>query len=138
LTNEKPKHLRGRPTKFTDEIADQVCVGLIEGQTLRKICTPKEMPDKATILRWLAVHDTFATKYARAREIQAEAHHEELIEIADAPYETSEEVQQAKLRVATRQWIMSKIAPKKYGDKIQQEHSGGVTLRHEDALAQLR
>ena len=30
----------------------------------------------------------------------------------------------AKLRVDTRKWALSKMCPKKYGDKIQQEVSG--------------
>ena len=94
-------------------------------------------------MRWLAKEPAFQNQYARAREIQAEYHFEELIEIADDGTndyvakrdasgaivgwrENGEWVNRSRLRVDTRKWAMSKMAPKKYGDKTQVEHSGTV------------
>ena len=33
-------------------------------------------------------------------------------------------VQRNRLRVDARKWLLSKLAPKKYGDKLTQEHTG--------------
>lgn len=33
-------------------------------------------------------------------------------------------VQRNRLRVDARKWLLSKMAPKKYGDKVTQEHTG--------------
>ena len=41
----------------------------------------------------------------------------------------SESVQRSKLRVDTRKWLMSKLAPKKYGEKVDLEHSGEVAIK---------
>jgi hypothetical protein len=110
-----------RPSDYTEETADEVCAELMRGRSLRSICGDEGMPDRATIHRWLSAHEGFATKYARARDIQADHLFDEMQEIADSG--NADDVQRARLRVTTMQWRASKLAPKKYGDKI--AHVGG-------------
>ena len=62
-------------------------------------------------------------QYARARELGWDAIAEEIIEIADTPCETQVEVSQARNRIDSRRWLLSKIAPKKYGDRLDVSHS---------------
>lgn len=73
---------------------------------------------------------SFAATIARAREAGQDALTAETIDIADDA--TEENVQSAKLRIWARQWYASKLAPKKYGDKIQAEHSGGISVSWQD------
>ena len=94
------------------------------------------MPDKSTVLRWLADDSRreFRDHYARAREVQADTLAEETVEIADdssRDFKTvirdgvevqvfdHEHVQRSRLRVDARKWFASKLAPKKYGDKLE-------------------
>jgi hypothetical protein len=115
----------------------EICRRLADGESLRKICSSEGMPSKWTVLEWLAKDEEFAAQYARARELQAELYLDEIIAISDdsaldteidpetgAERTNHEVVARAKLRVDTRKWAMSKMAPKKYGDKIQNEHTG--------------
>lgn len=123
-----------RPSKFTQAIADEICSRIADGQSLRTICDSDGMPDKATILRWLAdeeKHKAFRDQYACAREAQADKYAEEIIEIADDgsndTYKDDEGnvrvdhdvVARSRLRVDARKWYASKLAPKKYGDKVE-------------------
>lgn len=79
--------------------------------------------------------------------MQADLFADEILEIAD---ETGtdlttddkgkvtvehEVVARSRLRVDARKWLMARLAPKKYGDKLQ--HTGGLTVRYEDALKEL-
>ena len=89
------------------------------------------MPNRATVFRWLGKHQEFSDQYARAREEQAEALADEIVSIADQmPPITdngstdSGHVSWQKNRVEARKWVASKLKPKKYGDKVQQEVSG--------------
>lgn len=135
----------GRPTDYTPEIAQAVCLRLAEGESLRSICRDEGMPPKGTILRWIGIHEEFRDQYAQAKFDGAEALAEEMFEIADDgsndwmeltdkddnPYgykANGEHIQRSKLRIDTRKWYLSKIMPKKYGDKIQTEHSGSLNL----------
>lgn len=125
----------GRPTDYCQEIADAICERLAEGESLRTICNGDDMPNKATVFRWLAKHDEFATIYARAREEQAEVLADELVNIADDGTndwmekhgeqaetigwrENGEAMRRSALRISTRQWIAERMLPKKYGNKL--------------------
>jgi hypothetical protein len=120
----------GRPSDYTPQLASRICERLSGGESLRAICGEEAMPDKATVLRWLPKHEEFRDQYARARELQAEHWAEEILEIADDgakdSYQDSdgnervdhEVVARSRLRVDSRKWLMSKLAPKKYGDKV--------------------
>jgi hypothetical protein len=72
-----------RPIEYGEEIANRVLDGIIAGGTLRQVCAPDDMPDKSTVLRWVAKHEAFATLYALAQEAKMEGYADELLEIAD-------------------------------------------------------
>lgn len=137
-----------RPSDFTQEIADAICERLADGESLRTICTAEDMPNKATVFRWLANNDAFRDQYASAREAQADALFDEILDISDDGsndwmerknsdgqnigwMENGEALRRSALRVDARKWIAGKLRPKKYGDKLELEH--GVT----DALGEL-
>lgn len=133
---------------YTTAIATTICEQLIEGKSLRQICEQPGMPNKATVLRWLADEKraVFRDQYARAREMQAEAIADEILEIADDGRNdwmeivgkegdtvgwrvNGEAVQRSRLRVDSRKWLLSKMLPKKYGEtKDANEDSGDVKI----------
>lgn len=126
LTKGKP----GRPTLYTKEIADEILTWLSDGKSLRSYCQQEGKPDKATVIRWLAVHEEFATNYARARDLLADAIVDDVLDIADdgsndtyitdsgARRIDTEVVARSKLRVEARLKLAALLAPKKYGDKL--------------------
>lgn len=133
--------MTGRPSDFTQELADTICGRLAEGESLRAICETEGLPNKSTVFRWLASRTDFRDQYARARELQAETLVDEIIEISDdarndymanlgegeetlAYRLNGEHVQRSRLRVDSRKWFASKVAAKKYGDRVTQELSG--------------
>lgn len=124
---------------YSQELASQICEGLINGRSLRSICAPAEMPAASTVCLWLTKYREFAEQYAHAREAQADTLADEIIDIADdgtndwmarhenrgGGYELNgEHVQRSKLRVDSRKWIAAKLKPKKYGDKTETTHVG--------------
>jgi hypothetical protein len=122
----KPK---GRPSKFTKALGDEICLRLSEGESLRKICLSDHMPVKSTVFTWLLADKVFQDQYARAREMQADAIFDEMLDIADEIGDdtyldsngnertNNEVVQRSRLRIDTRKWIAGKLRPKVYGDK---------------------
>ncbi|WP_179283255.1 terminase small subunit-like protein [Bordetella genomosp. 9] len=124
----------GRPSSYTDETAALICARLAEGESLRTICKAEDLPSMTTVMRWLADNAVFREQYARAREAQADKLAEEILSIADDGLNDTyvddegnkrtdhDVVARSRLRVDARKWLASKMAPKKYGDKI--EHVG--------------
>lgn len=132
--------MTGRPSEFSQETADAICLRLANPESLRSICADEEMPGRSTVFRWLQENESFRDQYTRARENQAEAIFDEMLEIADDgefDYETKkrddgseyeavnhDHIQRSKLRIEARKWVLGKLAPKKYSEKQQVEHSG--------------
>ncbi|AIX74670.1 MAG: DNA packaging protein [Mixta calida] len=141
----------GRPSDYTDELAEIICLRLAEGESLRSVCRDDGMPSKQAVLRWLARNEKFRAQYVRAKEEGAEAIAEELFDIADDGSNdwmekldkdgepigwqlNGEHVQRSKLRIDTRKWYLSKILPKKYGDRIQHDQSITMTNLTDEEL----
>jgi hypothetical protein len=114
----------GRPTTYTPEIAEAICEEIATtDHALHRICEREDMPDHATVYRWLASNQDFCDKYARARERQADFMASQTVDIADDTskdnsFAGSVAVARSRLRIDARKWLASKLAPKKYGDKI--------------------
>jgi len=129
----------GRPSDYSQELADEICSQLAEGISLRTVCLADEMPDKATVFRWLRTKPEFRDQYARAKAESADALVEEILDIADdgsndwmtvnrgedvGYKENGEAIARSRLRVDTRKWIASKLKPKVYSDKVDLTHAG--------------
>jgi len=128
----------GRPSDYSPELAAEICGLLAEGNSLRTICERDDMPDKSTVMRWLAKEEyqAFRDQYARARDTWADAMAEEILDISDDGARDTytdkdgnertdhEVVARSRLRVDTRKWLMARMAPKKYGDKVTTEVHG--------------
>lgn len=126
----------GRPSTYSQELADKICEQLALGKSIRTVCASSDMPAMSTFFMWLRQKPGFSEQYARAKEEATEAMAEELQDIADDSFNVivgggdksdSARVQAYKLRIDTRKWLMSKMKPKKYGDKLDVT-SGGEKL----------
>ena len=73
----------GRPSEFTQEVADAICEAIADGKSLRKICDGEDMPTKTSVFRWLNADKAFSDHYARAREAQADTMADDILDIAD-------------------------------------------------------
>jgi hypothetical protein len=114
----------GRPTIFTQEIADEICERLAHGETLRKMVLDEHMPPAGTIYRWLDSNESFRDQYAQARVRQADYYAEMIIDESFGAHDASI----GRLRMDALKWASSKIAPKKYGDKIELESNSNQNL----------
>lgn len=130
----------GAPSKYSPEMAAKICALIADGHAVRKIGDMPDMPDSATIFRWLFDDrkPEFRELYTRAKEIQAETMADSIVSISDE--DTSCEIRlpdgsskvvgdsaavaRNRLRVEARKWVAAKLLPRKYGDKIQAEVSG--------------
>ena len=132
------KNKGGRPSTYTQEIAELLCVRLGQGESLKQICSEEEMPAQSTVYVWLQRHPEFVEMYTRAREEQAETHADEIVSIADETPAIKEVrdkdgnviditldsayIAWQKQRIEARKWNAAKQRPRKYGDRV--THAG--------------
>jgi hypothetical protein len=148
--NKYAKGNSGRPKSRTEAeikamqrlICLQISTSSKSIQTILKTLSKKvdKVPDLSTVMDWLSDNKEFAEQYARAKEEQCEFMAEEILDISDddsldmafteegKQFVDKEHINRSRLRVDTRKWILSKLKPKKYGDKIGVEHSGDIGL----------
>ena len=126
---------KGRPLGSgrlqTQANADRICALLEEGWSLRAIAKDIGMKTDAEIVRWGNDPDGphgFAQRYARAMVARFERMAHEVIDIADeiAPTDINGHVdtgwvQQQRLRSDNRKWLLAKMLPKRFGDKVTTE-----------------
>ena len=145
---------RGRPTIFTKQIADVICMRIADGESLREIVKTDGLPDRTTVYDWLIRNEDFAHQYTRAREEQADTLADEIIAIADEQPEIIAVVdkktgaliehkldgaflQWQKNRIDARKWTAMKLKPKKYGDKLQVAGSKDEPVEHKVEVTSL-
>lgn len=126
----------GRPSDYSDTTADEICERISNGESLRRICLAENMPSKSAVFRWLYANEKFRDQYARAKEAQADALADDILDIADDGENDTyiddegnkrvdnDVIARSRLRVDARKWIASKLKPKVYGDRVQQEVTG--------------
>lgn len=108
--------------KWSDELIKDICDHIASGKSMLEVACLQGYPSAASMYRQLARDETFATAIARAREAQQDHEADLCVKMADEA--TNEDWQVVKLRIWARQWRAAKLAPKKYGDKVLQEHTG--------------
>lgn len=132
-TTAKKKKAGGRskPKYQTKKNAELIFAEMRNGSSLRSICASNEWP-LTTVYDWLSRE--YAEQYADAQAQRADYYFDEMIGIADEVPADSNAVAAARLRIDTRKWVMSRMNPKKYGEKVGVEMSGGTKVTHDGEI----
>lgn len=131
-----PKKI-GRPTKYSNDLADRICECIKTSEDgLHAICKKNGFPHLSNVMRYLDEHQYFREKYARARELQADYLADLIVQVSKKNLQTTTETtgtnasgyfeqktksdnyQRSRLMVDALKWKASKLAPKKYGEKL--------------------
>ncbi|HJU20595.1 MAG TPA: hypothetical protein VJ770_29450 [Stellaceae bacterium] len=108
---------RGPPCKYTPDLAQQILDAMLRHGSLRRACEREPaLPDRETVRKWLMAQPEFAAAYARVRATLVEDWVDDMIEIAD---DNTIDPLSRRVMVETRRWIASKLAPGRFGDKVQ-------------------
>lgn len=115
-----------RESEWNQTLEDSVIADIESGFSLRATAERNHI-SKALILKKVRDLESFRDRYAHAKDIQLEAMADEILTIADSA--DADNYNAARLQVDSRKWLLSKLVPKKYGDKVQQELSGEIGIK---------
>jgi len=113
----------GRPTDYTEEIAESVCSWIAGGDSLRSFCRQEGTPDVTTICRWIVRHDEFRQQYASAREAAGYAHGDGIIEIVELLRDGTVDPQTGKAMMDGLKWAAERMAPKAHSSRQEIDHT---------------
>lgn len=115
---------RAPQVHYSDDLLEKMMELVATGTSLSKVCELPGMPDRTTVLRWIAKDPNIKTRYDSAIAMRAEMHADQIIEIADTPASAEfcspkdpSGVNHRRLQIDARKWIVCKLLPKVYGDK---------------------
>jgi hypothetical protein len=140
---------KGSGSKYTEEIAEQICDLVSNGVNLRKVCRMGGMPAWRTVYDWVVDKPDFAARLARAREMGYDSLAEEALEISNTPEIGTKKVYSSgadekkdsvtvteedmiahrKLQIETRLKLLAVWDPKRYGNKMQVGGDGGDPIK---------
>lgn len=129
--DERPPKM-GRPSLYSEGLANTICDRIACGESLASICRDDGMPDYKTVIRWLREKDDFRDNYTRAREDQADADADSVQDIGRRVLTGELDPQAARVAIDALKWAAGKRKPKKYGDKLDLNHSGSLTVNPTD------
>lgn len=115
--------------QWTPELQQRIIDGL-ESHSLRKLCLDNpDLPCRDSITDYMATDEKFSAKCARAREDHAEVMDDRILEVAEKVEKGSLDPKAGSVVISAYQWRASKLKPKKYGDKIDHNLTGELSVK---------
>jgi terminase small subunit-like protein len=122
----------GRPSIYDEGLGEAICDALADGMSLNEICKVEGMPNRRTVQRWADSDAVFAAKCERAREAHADHVNDRMASIENDVLSGVTPPDAARVAISSMQWRASKMAPKRYGDKL--DTSGTQTFDVADRI----
>jgi hypothetical protein len=110
---------------YDESIALVIADRIAGGESLARICRDKGMPGRTSVYKWLRDEPQFAALMAQARLDQADSFADDILAIAD---NVKLDVDSRRVMVDARKWVAARFNRVKYGDKVDLDHTGNVTV----------
>lgn len=109
----------GRPSVYSEEVANKICVRLADGESLRSICRDESMPAISSVLLWIVdgKHDEFSEQYAKAREAQAHNHVDQMLDMRDGLLDGTIDPAAARVVADIIKWSSERMSRKSFSAK---------------------
>lgn len=129
----------GRPTIFTDKMAEKLCARIAGGESLIQICKDPKMPSRSTVFNWLLKdeHKSFLDKYLAARAIAGHACADQILGLVDDLRSGEIEPPIAREISANLRWSAERMAPRHYSPRHTVISTDDGQMTHEQWLRSL-
>ena len=111
------------PTTYTPEVGARILASIAEGISLRTTCSAPGMPDESTVRAWATKDAAFFAEYERARLVGCHGLADDILRIGDAASDR-DSAAAARVQCDNRKWLLSKLLPRTYGDRLTVENTG--------------
>lgn len=108
---------------MSQSVFDEVCNRIEDGRSLRSVCEDADMPHRRDVNKWINGVSGASDQYARATIERAEYLAELAIIESNSDNTDAGAVARDRLKVDTIKWFTSKVAPKKWGERSQIDHT---------------
>lgn len=117
----------GRPSSYSEAVADQICDAVAEGRLITDICDSEGFPSYKTFRKWRAEHESFSERIARAREDQMDYYADRIMRLNAEMNATNWQYTNAQIR--NIQWLMGKLKAATYGERTALTGADGGAIK---------
>ncbi len=118
--------------------AEQALERISNGESLRQVAANMGLSSEARIREWADNSPENAAQYARAMDRRADHHAGRIERVVDQVEAKELAPDQARVMVDALKWTASKLAPKRYGDKLQVDQDTTLRVVVEDPTRVVR
>lgn len=137
-------------TELSTRLVNTIIARVSAGETLTAICREQGMPTYGRVMGRINQSSSLVASYARAREVRNERMADELLDIAEDGVNdyvekqgrngtfvalNEEHVRRSQLRIDTRKWLLAKLMPGRFGDKVEHTGAGGGAIQVEHGMS---
>ena len=120
---------RGRPTKYSNKLADAIFERLADGEPISRICRRPGMPCRRTVMRWQDERPDFCHLITMARKFACDALLDQVREDVDRCPNDNDAIRACRLKMKTVSWFISKIQPRNWGGAVTRHSRSGDSRR---------
>lgn len=120
----------GPPLSYTQALGERICREIASGRTITSICKSDDFPHFSTVSGWASVIPEFSVIYSEARVHQAEIILDRIVDLADdlIAGKLGSNIRGVEAAIRALQWAIGKLAPQKYGDRVQTAAGVNITI----------
>lgn len=111
---------------YTREVGDAICEALEGGASLRAAAREAGI-SHSTVLGWTETDEVFRDQYTRARARGYATWADDILD--ETTGVSAQDVAAARLRFDAKRWMLSKMLPKVYGDKLDLDVKGTMSVK---------
>ena len=144
------KRKTGKPEVST-RLVNVIIARVAAGETLTAICRDEGMPTYSRVIGRINQSSSLRSAYAHAREVRNDRMADELLDIAEDGTNdyvekqgrngtfvalNEEHVRRSQLRIDTRKWLLAKLLPARFGDRVEHTGAGGGAIQVEHGMSE--
>lgn len=141
---------KGAKPEVSARLVNAIIARVSAGETLTAICRDAGMPSYARVIGRINQSSDCRAAYAHAREVRNERMADELLDIAEDGTNdyvekqgrngtvvalNEEHVRRSQLRIDTRKWLLSKLLPARFGERVEHTGAGGGAIQVEHGMS---
>lgn len=121
-----------RPSEYNFELCIKICDRIADGENIVAILKDSNYPSWSTFRRWKNENEELRTLYVNSQQDKGIALESEIDDTMQMLRDGEIDASTANVIIQTLKWKMAKFYPKMFGDKVELEQSGEITINFQE------
>ena len=117
-----------RPSEYDFELCKKICDEVANGENIISVLKESSYPSWSTFRRWKNENEELRTLYVNSQQDKGIALENEIDDVMQSLKAGEMEASVGNVLIQTLKWKMAKFYPKMFGDKLDVETNGNLSI----------